>query len=385
MKNEQLFIVRYNEIFLKSKAVAKSMLFLLKNNIKEQFKQKNISSSINILDRRIFVNNFEESKKDEIEFVLENTFGVESFSFAYVLPSTDIASIKSFCKQQFANYIKKTDTFAIRAKCIGTSYRTYDLEKTVGDLFDAKVNLKNSKKTIYIEVRQNKTYIYTKTTKGMSGLPVGASGKNLVLISGGIDSPVASFLMQKRGCQNIYLHFHSLPYTSNTSIEKIKEILIKFKKYQPFIKLLLFPFAEIQNHIKVSSHPKIRIVLYRRSMMRMASMISSSLDIKMVTTGESLAQVSSQTVDNLSIINKALSVLPLRPLVGLNKNEIIDIARNIGTLDLSNIACEDTCTLFTPKHPTANAKPEDILQAEKEMKIEALEKKLLKKIEEIIL
>ena len=114
-------------------------------------------------------------------------------------------------------------------------------------------------------------------------------------------------------------------------------------------------------------------------------MVSSSLDIKMVTTGESLAQVSSQTVDNLSIINKALSVLPLRPLVGFNKNEIIDIARNIGTLDLSNIACEDTCTLFTPKHPTANAKLEDILQAEKEMKIEALEKKLLKKIEEIIL
>ncbi len=385
MEKEQIFIIRYNEIFLKSKGVAKGLLFLLKNNIKEQLKIKNIHSTIVISDRRLFISGLDISNQKQIEAILQNIFGIESFSFAFELPFGDIQSIQSFCAKQFENYIQKKDTFAIRAKCLKANYRTYDLEKAIGDLFDAKVDLTNPKKTIFIEVRENKTYIFTENIKGMSGLPTGSSGKNLVLISGGIDSPVASFLMQKRGCQNTYLHFHSLPYTSNISIEKIKEILTVFKKYQHSIKLILFPFAEIQNHIKAHSNPKIRIVLYRRSMMRIASSIAKKLEIKTITTGEALSQVSSQTVDNLSIINNALKIMALRPLIGYNKNEIIDIARNIGTLDISNIACEDTCTLFTPKHPTANAKLEDVLIAEKEMNLIKLEKQLLKKQEIVII
>jgi tRNA uracil 4-sulfurtransferase len=214
-------------------------------------------------------------------------------------------------------------------------------------------------------------------------LPVGSAGKNLVLISGGIDSPLASFLTLKRGCYNIYLHFHSFPYVSKTSINKVKEILQIIKKYQNDIKLYLFPFAKIQNYIKVNTEAKYRIVLYRRSMMRIASILAKELQCKAITTGEALAQVSSQTLDNMSVINDALSVLTLRPLIGFNKNEIINLAKQIGTLDISNEPQEDTCTLFTPKHPNANTCLRDIKKIENKINIQELEFKLINKMETV--
>ncbi len=378
---EKIFLIRFNEIFLKSNGVAKSFLKILRKNIQIQFKKHNLSGLINITNSRIFLTDFQESEIDLISNILKNTFGIDSFSLVDKINSSNQEDIFNFIKEKYISYISENDTFKIKARCVNVGYHTKDIEIKVAELFKGKVNLSNPQKTIYIEARDNMAYIFTETISGLSGLPVGSAGRNLVLISGGIDSPVASFMMLKRGCHNIYIHFHSFPYISKRSIEKVKDILATFSKYQNEIKLILFPFAEIQNHIKVSSHPKYRIVLYRRSMMRLSSLIAKNLKCKSITTGESLAQVSSQTLDNMTVINNAVNILALRPLVGFNKNEIINIARNIGTIEISNEQEEDTCTLFTPKHPNASTSLKDIKAIEESINIEELEIKLLEKIE----
>ncbi len=382
---EKIFLIRFNEIFLKSHGVAKMFLKILKQNIYNQLSLNNITGLINITNSRIFLSKFDDKDIPAIETILSNTFGIDSFSFAFIIPTVDQNEIFDFVKQNYSKYILPSDTFKIKAKCINVPYHTKDLEIQLAELFPNKVDLSNPSKTIYIEAREKSTCIFTEKQLGLSGLPVGASGRNLVLISGGIDSPVASFLTLKRGCYNTYLHFHSFPYVSKASIEKVKEILLKFKKYQNEIKLILFPFAEIQNYIKVSSDPSLRIILYRRSMMRLASKIARDLKCKAITTGESLSQVSSQTLDNLAVINEALKILSIRPLIAYNKDEIIKIAEKIGTIDISNEPQEDTCTLFTPKHPNAQTALWKIQKVEQEINIEEFESKLLEKIETITL
>jgi thiamine biosynthesis protein ThiI len=360
-------------------------LKILKQNIYQQLSLNNVNGLINITNSRIFLSKFDDKDISVIESILSNTFGVDSFSFAFIIPTVDQNEIFDFVKQNYSKYILPTDTFKIKAKCINVPYHSKDLEIQLAELFPNKVDLTHPSKTIYIEAREKTTCIFTEKQLGLSGLPVGASGRNLVLISGGIDSPVASFLTLKRGCHNTYLHFHSFPYVSKASIEKVKEILLKFKKYQNEIKLILFPFAEIQNYIKVSSDPSLRIILYRRSMMRLASKIARDLKCKAITTGESLSQVSSQTLDNLAVINEALKIFSIRPLIAYNKDEIIKIAEKIGTIDISNEPQEDTCTLFTPKHPNAQTALWKIQKVEQEINIEEFESKLLEKIETIIL
>jgi tRNA uracil 4-sulfurtransferase len=380
---EQVFLIRFNEIFLKSSGVAKNFLKILKKNIYYSLKSNGIKGYINTTNSRIYLSKFNIKDIFKIQDLLKNIFGIESFSLAYQLETINQEKIFDFVKQNYSQYILPNDSFKIKAKCINTPYHTKDIEIKLADIFDAKVDLTNPDKTIYIEARNKTTFIFNKIIYGFSGLPVGSAGKNLVLISGGIDSPLASFLTLKRGCYNIYLHFHSFPYVSKTSINKVKEILQIIKKYQNDIKLYLFPFAEIQNYIKVNTEAKYRIVLYRRSMMRIASILAKELQCKAITTGEALAQVSSQTLDNMSVINDALSVLTLRPLIGFNKNEIINLAKQIGTLDISNEPQEDTCTLFTPKHPNANTCLRDIKKIENKINIQELEFKLINKMETV--
>jgi thiamine biosynthesis protein ThiI len=382
---EQVFLIRFNEIFLKSSGVAKSFLKILKQNLSNQLKQNSINGLINITNSRIFLSNFSNNDISKIKNILSSTFGIDSFSLVYKINTINQKEIVEFIKQYYKEYILSADTFKIKAKCVNVNYHTKDIEIKVADIFNAKVDLSNPQKTIYIEAREKTTFIFTENIFGLSGLPVGSAGRNLVLISGGIDSPVASFLTLKRGGHNTYLHFHSFPYVSKTSIEKVKEILLKLKKYQNDIKLILFPFSDIQNYIKVNSDPSLRIILYRRSMMRISSKIARHLKCKAITTGESLSQVSSQTLENLAVINNALNILILRPLITYNKNEIINLAKEIKTLDISNERQEDTCTLFTPKHPNANVSLSCIKAIEKGIDIENFESKFIDKIETILL
>ena len=383
--NEKMFLIRYGEIFLKSKPVFKMFYNILVNNIREQLNREKIDYQLSATRERIFIktekDNFEKTKE-----ILKNIFGITSFSLVDYLETSDIEKIADFVQSNYQNFIKPEETFAIRVTRQGKhTYSSQDLASKIGGLINAKVDLSNPQKEIFIDVRNDQAFIYTEIIKGRGGLPVGASGKILVLISGGIDSPVASFLMNKRGCENIFLHFHSFPITSQRSQEKTREILNILKKFQPRIKIYFVPFADIQNYIKTTVEPKYRIILYRRSMIRIANKIAQSEKIKALVTGEALGQVSSQTLDNIYVINQASCLPILRPLIGFDKEEIIKLAKDIDTYNISIEQCEDTCTLFTPKHPATQAELETIQAIENKIKISAKEKQALLKMEKEII
>ena len=383
--NEKMFLIRYGEIFLKSKPVFKMFYNILVNNIREQLNREKIDYQLSATRERIFIktekDNFEKTKE-----ILKNIFGITSFSLVDYLETSDIEKIADFVQSNYQNFIKPEETFAIRVTRQGKhTYSSQDLASKIGGLINAKVDLSNPQKEIFIDVRNDQAFIYTEIIKGRGGLPVGASGKILVLISGGIDSPVASFLMNKRGCENIFLHFHSFPITSHRSQEKTREILNILKKFQPRIKIYFVPFADIQNYIKTTVEPKYRIILYRRSMIRIANKIAQSEKIKALATGEALGQVSSQTLDNIYVINQASCLPILRPLIGFDKEEIIKLAKDIDTYNISIEQCEDTCTLFTPKHPATQAELETIQAIENKIKISAKEKQALLKMKKEII
>ena len=378
---EQIFLVRYGEMFLKSRSVLKYFISKLRYDLEEKIKIKGIEAKVSSFRDRLYIK-AKEGENMGIEQILKTTFGVHSFSLVYKLNTVDLKEIELFVKDQFKDYIKEKDTFAIRAsKNSKQEYSTTDIGVTLGNLFDGKVNLKNPEKEIFVEVKEKETLIYTLIEKGLGGLPMGSSGKIMMLISGGIDSPVASFLMNKRGCQNVFLHFHSFPLVSKKSIDKVKDLLKLLKDYQSNIKLILLPFSEIQNHIKALTEPKYRIVLYRRSMLRLANEIALKENLKILASGEALGQVSSQTLDNMYTISEASKLPILRPLISFDKIEIIDLAKKIGTYETSILPQEDTCTLFTPKHPTTQADLEAIKKIEGNIGILEKEKEALTKLE----
>jgi len=378
---EQIFLVRYGEMFLKSRSVLKYFISKLRYDLEEKIKIKGIEAKVSSFRDRLYIK-AKEGENMGIEQILKTTFGVHSFSLVYKLNTVDLKEIELFVKDQFKDYIKEKDTFAIRAsKNSKQEYSTTDIGITLGNLFDGKVNLKNPEKEIFVEVKEKETLIYTLIEKGLGGLPMGSSGKIMMLISGGIDSPVASFLMNKRGCQNVFLHFHSFPLVSKKSIDKVKDLLKLLKDYQSNIKLILLPFSEIQNHIKALTEPKYRIVLYRRSMLRLANEIALKENLKILASGEALGQVSSQTLDNMYTISEASKLPILRPLISFDKIEIIDLAKKIGTYETSILPQEDTCTLFTPKHPTTQADLEAIKKIEGNIGILEKEKEALTKLE----
>ncbi len=228
----------------------------------------------------------------------------------------------------------------------------------------ARVDLENPEFTVFVEILPRDAFFGFNKIPGPGGLPVGASGRVVSLISGGIDSPVASYRMMQRGCRLIFVHFHSAPYQDKTSQEKVRELLKRLTRHQFNSRLFLIPFGEIQRQIVAAVSRPLRVVLYRRMMLRIAEAIARREKAKALVTGESLGQVASQTLENMAVIQQAATLPILRPLVGMDKQEIIDQARRIGTFDISSIPDQDCCQLFVPKHPATKAELTDVEQAE---------------------
>lgn len=201
------------------------------------------------------------------------------------------------------------------------------------------------------------------------------------LISGGIDSPVASWFMLKKGCRVIFVHFHSFPLVSKASINKTKELAKVLSKYQKKSKIYYVPFSKIQMYLKTHIKPKNLIIFYRRFMLRIAEEIAKRENAKAIVTGESLAQVSSQTLTNLNVVEEVTSLPIFRPLIALDKIEIINLAKKIGTYKISIKPQEDCCTLFVPKHPTTRAKIKEIRTTEKKLPVRKLVNEALRKVE----
>ncbi|HET7216882.1 MAG TPA: tRNA uracil 4-sulfurtransferase ThiI [Vicinamibacterales bacterium] len=231
------------------------------------------------------------------------------------------------------------------------------------------VDLSHPELTIHVEALTNEAFYFFGKDAGAGGLPVGSSGRVVSLLSGGIDSPVASWRMIRRGCRALFVHFHSYPILSRASQEKARELVRLLTEYQFRSRLFLVPFGEIQQQVVLTVGPPLRVVIYRRLMMRIADAIARRHGAGALVTGEVVGQVASQTLENMAVINDVATRPVLRPLVGMDKEEITAEAQRLGTYPISIIPDQDCCTLFTPKHPATRARLTDVERAEESLAI----------------
>jgi thiamine biosynthesis protein ThiI len=316
-----------------------------------------------------------EADCDEIRRRLACVFGVANFSFAE-RTAVDLEDLKSKILESLKG--KEFSSFRIQTKRADKTFplNSPDVNREVGAAVKAysgaQVDLKNAELTIGIEILSRDAFFSLDKIPGPGGLPVGASGRVISLISGGIDSPVASYRMMQRGCRLIFVHFHSSPYLDKTSQEKVKELVKILTRHQYSSRLYMVPFGEIQRQIVTAVLRPLRVVLYRRMMVRLAEAIASSEKASALVTGESLAQVASQTLQNLTVIEKAATLPILRPLVGMDKQEIIDQARRNGTFEISILPDQDCCQLFVPRHPDTKASLVEVEKSESRLDLPAL-------------
>lgn len=227
-----------------------------------------------------------------------------------------------------------------------------------------KVDLTNPDVTVWIEICEKEAYVYSKRYEGIGGLPVGVAGRVVALISGGIDSPVAAFMAMKRGCEVVAVHFFNQTMHSTKVREKIRILAEKLAEYQGYMKLYMVPFKDVQFEIINRVPPRLRMVVYRRSMMRMANLIAEKEGCKAVITGDSLSQVASQTLDNINVIYSASKLAVLPPLIGMDKEEIVVLAKRIGTYEISILPYEDCCSFMVAQHPETRAKIGEVVKYE---------------------
>ena len=231
------------------------------------------------------------------------------------------------------------------------------------------VDLVHPELTIHVETLTNEAFYFFGKHPGAGGLPVGVSGRVVCLLSGGIDSPVAAWRLMRRGCRVLFVHFHSYPILSRASQEKARELARLLTEFQNRSRLFLVPFGEIQQQVVLSVPGPMRVVIYRRLMMRIAEAIARERRAQALVTGDVVGQVASQTLENLAAINAVATLPVLRPLIGMDKDEITAEAQRLGTYPISIIPDQDCCTLFTPKHPATKARQADVLEAEKALAV----------------
>jgi len=398
MKTTKGILIAFGELFLKSEGVRKLFQKKLIYDLDFFLKKADVNFKIHQFRERIFIAlpvrspELVEGRKRETRIVpatakiIKNIFGISWFAECLCFPKTNLKEFGQFVDKNYKDWIKKGESFAIRLKISkGTIKESQEkiIERMARNI-DRKVNLDNPKKELLVEIRKNNWFLCFKKEQGLGGLPSGASGKVLVLMSGGIDSPVAAYLIAKRGAENIWLHFHSFPLVSNKSIEKTKELTKVFLNCQRHLKVYYLPFSKIQLEIKAKAPEKYRILLYRRLMLKIAEIIAKKEKCKALVTGESLGQVSSQTLPNLNIIEEAVKIPVLRPLVASDKKEIIELARKLGTYKISIKPQEDCCTLFTPKHPTAEGKLEIVKELEKKLNTPEIIRDIIKEAKIVV-
>lgn len=257
-------------------------------------------------------------------------------------------------------------------------------ETILNKLPGLKVDLNDPDFTVYIEIRE-KAYVYSEIIPGAGGLPVGTNGKALLLISGGIDSPVAGWMMSKRGVSIDAVHFHSYPYTSDRSRDKVIELVRLISEYCGPINLSIVPFTDIQLQINEKCPHDEGTVIMRRFMMKIAERISKRSNCLAIITGESMGQVASQTIQSIAVTNEAVGQPVFRPLIGMDKNDVIAIARKIGTFETSILPFEDCCTVFVAKHPKTRPNLEDIKKSEGALDAEKLISEAIEKTETILI
>ncbi len=304
-------------------------------------------------------------------------FGLQNFSISRPVP-LDIEALKreavavaTSARREACASKAPARTFRVLARRAEKRFplNSMEIDRIVGAEVAAalglKVDLENPDLTVTIEILPDTAYISAGKIPGAGGLPVGISGRGLVLLSGGLDSPVAAYRMMRRGMRVDFVHFHSHPLVSAASREKATDLAAQLTRYEARSTLMLVPFADAQREIVARAPRPLRVVLYRRVMMRIASALTRKTGAQVLVSGESLGQVASQTLENMMVIEQAATRPVLRPLIGMDKNEIINQARRLGTFETSIIPDQDCCSLFVPAHPETHARSDDIAAAEK--------------------
>ena len=312
---------------------------------------------------------------DAVRDRVQRVFGVSSFAIAYRVAST-VEAMKSIIA-----WLVEGQTFASFRITARRAFKTYpmtsvELNRELGafvlERVASRVDLRHPELEIHVEVMPAETFVYVHPVPGPGGLPVGASGTVAALLSGGIDSPVAAWRMMKRGCRVLFVHFHSVPYLPPTSQAKARELVSILTRWQYDSTLILVPFAEIQREVVLTVPPPARVVVYRRLMVRIAEALARKHGAAALTTGESLGQVASQTLSNIARIDEAAGMPILRPLIGMDKLEITDQARRLGTFEISIEPDADCCTLFVPKHPATRMSEHEVSAVESRLDIARL-------------
>ena len=368
----KVILIRFSEIHLKGRNKS-YFLRLLYDNVKRVL--KGFDCKIEKIQNRLLVRDFDISEEENIISEIKKVFGVFSLSVAVELNS-EYELIK-----EHVSKIKIDGSFKVETNRADKSFpiKSNDLNADLGGLLldlneNAKVDVKNPETIVHIDIRENgKTYIFDNITYCYGGMPLGEYRDGLLLLSGGIDSPVAGFQMAKRGLRQDILHFDSYPYTSPMARDKVIELAKKIKTYIGCRYMYIISMTKIQEEFHLQCKDEYAITLLRRAMIKIAEIICKKNMYKTIVTGESLGQVASQTIESITVTNTASEIIPiLRPLISFNKDEIIKIAQEINSYETSILPYEDCCTVFLPKNPVIKPKLHIAKQEENKIDLEKL-------------
>lgn len=370
---KKLIIIKYGELTTKKDNI-NFFITTLKDNIKSSL--VDFETEIKYDKGRMFIY----ANDNEIERVIEKvkkTFGIHEINIGYELDNNDIENIKSSLIELIKD--KDISSFKVETKRSDKSYpmTSMEISKVLGGVVlknkeNAHVDVHNPNLIINIEVRFASSYIYFDKIKGIGGYPVGVAGKGLLMLSGGIDSPVAGYLALKRGVRIEAVYFESPPHTSEAAKNKVITLAKKLAEYSGYVKLHVVNFTEIQESILRNCPREYLVTIMRRQMYRIAEKLANRNNCKIIINGESIGQVASQTLTSMSVINNVTKMPVIRPVACLDKLDIIEISKNIETYETSILPYEDCCTIFVPDHPVINPDLNTAIEAEEKFDYETL-------------
>lgn len=380
----RVILLRFGELYLKgnNRNIFESQLI---NKIKQKLQGEEYKFEKTF--GRYLITNYKEEREDFIVNKLKKVFGLYSLSRAL-----EVVADAEVIKSEIAKFQIGNDSFKVYVKRADKNFpvSSMDFAKELGGIVlennpSASVDLYNPKVEINIDIRLNgKAYIFSEIEKCQGGLPLGSAGRGLLLLSGGIDSPVAGYMMGKRGLELDALHFHSYPYTSELAKEKVLTLAKKLCDYVGKIKLHIVSFTKVQEEIHKNCAEEFMITIMRRIMMRIAEKICENNSLGAIVTGESLGQVASQTMQSMTVTGSVVKEKPIfRPCIAMDKEDIVKIANDIDTYQTSILPYEDCCTVFLPKNPVIKPTVERALREEGKLDVDALVKECLENIEVI--
>jgi tRNA uracil 4-sulfurtransferase len=363
-------VVHYKELALKGRNRPWFVKFLIRN-LRSALSGLNVVRIASVMGR-VEIELGPDASWAEARQRIARVFGIANFSIAG-RASHDFGALAAAILAALGDRQTPSFRVSVRRADKRFPYTSPQIEREVGGLIKEatgwRVDLGSPALTIHVEMLTDHAFYFFGKEPGAGGLPTGTGGRVACLLSGGIDSPVAAYRMMRRGCSVLLVHFHSYPILSRASQEKVREIAALLAGYQLRSRLLLVPFGELQQQVLLAVPAELRVVIYRRLMLRIAERLARNWHARALVTGEVIGQVASQTIENLTNIAEVSGLEVLRPLIAMDKDEIVAEAARLGTLPISNIPDQDCCQLFTPRHPATRVRADQVARAEESLPI----------------